>query len=93
MRISIVGAGNVGGALAPGWRDAGHTVQFALRDPDSASARAAAKSGFQVAPLAQAAGADVLVLAVPWASVESVVRGLGTLMGKILVDATNPLTP
>ena len=33
MNITIVGSGNVGRALADGWRKAGHDVTFATREP------------------------------------------------------------
>src|SRR3982750_1450180 len=36
MNITICGSGNVGGALAGGWKKAGHSVTFAARDPNGA---------------------------------------------------------
>ena len=45
-----------------------------------------------VAQEAAVAGAEVVVLATPWAVTERVVCSLGDLGGKILVDCTNPLT-
>ena len=35
MRIAIIGAGNVGGALAAQWHQAGHTVVAGSRDANS----------------------------------------------------------
>ncbi|HQQ78595.1 MAG TPA: NAD(P)-binding domain-containing protein, partial [Thermoanaerobaculia bacterium] len=32
MKIAILGAGNVGGALGTGWARKGHTVVFGTRD-------------------------------------------------------------
>ncbi len=37
------------------------------------------------------AGADVVVLALPWAVAEAAVRALGDLSGKTVVDCMNPL--
>jgi predicted dinucleotide-binding enzyme len=72
-------------------------VTYAARDPQSQRTQAAVKAAGAnaradtVANAVQAA--DVVVLAVPFGEAESVVRSLGGLGGKILLDATNPLTP
>lgn len=91
MRITIIGAGNVGTALAKGWKKAGHEPGFAMRDPESDSSRKAKAAGFSVTELADAGKGDVVVLAVPWPAVENALKSAGALAGKILVDATNPL--
>jgi 8-hydroxy-5-deazaflavin:NADPH oxidoreductase len=93
MRITIIGAGNVGKALGAGWRKAGHDVAYALRAATSKSADAVAAQGFRVVALGEAAGADVIVLAVPWPAVAETLKAAGPLAGKIVVDATNPLGP
>ena len=41
-------------------------------------------------PAEAAANADIVVIAVPWDAVEAVVRSLGNLSGKIVLDPTNP---
>jgi 8-hydroxy-5-deazaflavin:NADPH oxidoreductase len=93
MRIAIVGAGNVGQALGRGWRQAGHEVSYALRQATSNKVAALSADGSRVVAMDKAAAsADVLVLAVPWPAVAEAVASLGLLAGKILVDATNPLT-
>jgi predicted dinucleotide-binding enzyme len=92
MNITIVGSGNVGRALGGGWRKAGHSVTFAARDPAGAKAAELKKEGFAVAPQADAGKADVIVLAVPWTGIEATIKALGSLAGKIVIDATNPLT-
>ena len=97
MKIAIIGAGNVGQALASGWTSKGHQVIFGSRDPDGAKAQAAvaATAGKATAQREQAAvqAAEVVVLAVPWDATETVVKGLGDLAGKTLIDATNPIGP
>jgi predicted dinucleotide-binding enzyme len=93
MNITICGSGNVGGALAGGWKKAGHRVTFAARDPSGAKAAELKKDGYAVAPQADAAkSTDVIVLATPWDATAATVKALGNLAGKIVVDATNPLT-
>jgi predicted dinucleotide-binding enzyme len=37
--------------------------------------------------------ADQILLAVPWPTVPDVLKSVGSLAGKIVIDATNPLTP
>jgi predicted dinucleotide-binding enzyme len=93
MRITNVGAGNVGQALGTGWRQRGHEVNFALRTTTGERAEAMKAEGFGVVPLGDAGSAEVIVLAVPWPSVADALKAMGSLSGKILVDATNPLTP
>ncbi|MBZ0148436.1 MAG: NADPH-dependent F420 reductase [Pseudorhodoplanes sp.] len=93
MKIAIVGAGNVGKALGGAWKAAKHDVVYALRE-GSDKAKQLSKDGFSVAALAEAAkAADVIVLAIPFAETAAVIEALGPLKGKIVVDATNPLSP
>jgi predicted dinucleotide-binding enzyme len=91
MDILIVGAGSVGRALGGGWRQAGHAIALAVREPDGATANELRDQGFTVVSLAPAA-AEAIVLAVPWAAVPSAIGALGPLPKKIVIDATNPLT-
>src|SRR5437867_4526195 len=69
MHITIVGAGNVGRALAGAWRKAGHEVTLALRDPAGGKAAELKAQSFGVTAVSGAAqAADVIVLAVPWSA-------------------------
>jgi predicted dinucleotide-binding enzyme len=80
MKISIIGKGNVGSALARRFGEAGHAVTVA----DSSTAPD------QVA--AQVAEADVTVLAVPFPAVAQFDGTVKTALdGKIVIDVTNPL--
>jgi 8-hydroxy-5-deazaflavin:NADPH oxidoreductase len=92
MNITIVGSGSVGRALGGGWRKAGHAVSFVAREPGGAKAAELKQEGFGVVAPGSAAEADVIVLAVPWSGVELTVEALRPLAGKVLIDATNPLT-
>ena len=94
MNIVIVGAGNVGRALGGGWRKAGHGVTIALRDTAGEKAVALKQEGFSITSTKGAAAAgEIVVLAVPWPALTTAVKELGSLAGKIVVDAINPLTP
>jgi predicted dinucleotide-binding enzyme len=88
MEISIIGAGNVGSALAAGWTKRGHHVVLGVRDPKKQNTPA----GARIASVREAAQtSDVIVLAVPWGAVPDAVNSAGDLTGKIILDATNPL--
>lgn len=94
MRIAIIGAGNVGGALGKGWARAGHAIVYGVPDPavpkHLLAAKAAGATAMDVG--AAVAGADAIVLAVPWDAVPSALMAAGDLSGRLLIDATNPLT-
>ena len=95
MDIAIIGAGNVGKALAGSFKRAGHAVTIAAAHPEHASeaardlgARAAGSSAEAVAD------ADLVVLAVPVIALDSIARELGSeLAGKVVVDVSNRPTP
>lgn len=93
MKIAILGAGNVGGALAAASTAAGHSVVVSAASADHAS-KVAATTGAQAADsnLEAVQGADLVVLAVPNGAVVDIVTELGgALAGKTIIDATNPL--
>ncbi len=91
MDIAIIGAGNVGRALATSFSRAGHTVIVASRDPEDAGAVASATRARVATSNAAAAGAaEIIVLAIPFASAETVAAEIrDAAVGKIIVDATN----
>jgi 8-hydroxy-5-deazaflavin:NADPH oxidoreductase len=92
MRIAVLGAGNVGAALARGWSRSGHQITFGLRDI-ARHRDLLAETGARAMSLNDAASdAEVVVLALPWGAAEGVLRGLGDLSGKIVIDAMNPIT-
>jgi predicted dinucleotide-binding enzyme len=94
MRIGIVGSGNVGGTLGRRFAESGHQVTFGSRRPDSEEAQQLARipNARVASPRDAAQSSEVVVLATPWPATRDVLRGLGDLTGKILLDATNPLT-
>lgn len=90
MRISIIGAGRVGSALARNWRRSGHEIQFAVRDPGAAKYAALASLGTLISLSEAAPGADALVLATPFSAAEDAIKALGDISDKILLDSTDP---
>lgn len=94
MDIAIIGAGNVGKALATSFKRAGHDVIIASRDPEDAGSVAAATHSRVAASNAEAAAAaDVVVLAIPFTSVPEVAAEIAeAVAGKPVVDATNRMS-
>jgi predicted dinucleotide-binding enzyme len=97
MKLAIIGAGNVGGALGTNWaKNAGHDIVFGVRDPKAEKTqRLVAAIGAKAratTPAEAAMSAEVIVLSTPWPATEAAIRSMGNLKGKIVLDATNPLT-
>jgi 8-hydroxy-5-deazaflavin:NADPH oxidoreductase len=92
--IAIIGTGEVAHAVGPLFAAQGHEIVYGSRNPDRDEVRElVAHTGAGASattPAEAAAGADIVVIAVPWDAVETVVRGLGNLDGKIVLDPTNP---
>lgn len=96
----IGGTGKLGSALAQRWARAGHTVMIGSRTPEKAQATAKSISeaknvdirGSDNVSVAQEA--DIIVLAIPFASQETIVSEIAdAAQDKIVVDTTVPLVP
>ena len=93
MKIAVVGAGDVGGAVAQAVVKAGHTVVVTATDPGHAQAVADQVGGASADVVDAVRSADVVVLAVPYAAVADIAGQLGDVAGgKVVIDATNPLS-
>src|SRR5204862_2573654 len=95
MKLAIVGAGNVGHARATSFSRAGHELVITSRDPQHASDLAASVGNTTTAPSARVAaqGADVIVLAVPFASDAEIALDLRpAIAGKPVVDVSNRMS-
>lgn len=99
----IGGTGQLGAALARRLAKAGRKVIIGSRDPSKAAATAEALCtdlGLAVGALGAgsnieaAAGAEIVIVAVPFASQESTLRDIAAhVAGKIVIDTTVPLVP
>jgi predicted dinucleotide-binding enzyme len=90
--IIIVGAGNVGKALAQRLIKTGHSVTFALREGADPAPVLDSVPGAKATPGAEAAQAgQIIFIATPAAAALDAARALGDLSGKIIVDCTNPV--
>jgi predicted dinucleotide-binding enzyme len=91
MKIGVIGAGHIGGAIGGLWTKAGHPV-FSSRHPEALQDLVV-----RLGPLAQAgtvdqaiAFGDVVFIAVPYGAVPQIGREYGkSLAGKIVLDANN----
>jgi NADPH-dependent F420 reductase len=92
VRIAVIGAGNMGSALAHALDVAGHTVTVTARNPAHAAKVAGELNVAAAASNREAMqDADMVVLAVPSKAVAAVVEDLDDLLGEtIVVDTTNP---
>lgn len=91
MTYAIIGSGAIGSAIATQFARAGLDVQLANSRGPASLQDLASKLGGRIRPttLEQAVQADVVFLAVPFASAPSALASSGDWQERILVDATN----
>ena len=95
MKVTIIGAGNVGKALATSITNAGHDVTISAKDSENARA-AADDIGTSSADTNAGAvvGADIVILAIPYAAGAQVAAEIRDgVAGKTIIDVSNPLRP
>jgi len=93
MKITVIGAGNMGSAFVKQLTRAGHQVSVTARDMDKARQVAAANPGAIAVATAKAAnGADAVVLATGYGDAVSALKSAGDVQGKVVIDITNPLS-
>jgi len=97
MKIAVIGTGSVGGTLGRRWAELGHSVCFGVRDASDPAATALIGKINGDARLASVRDAckdaEVVVLATPYAANAAAIASADDLVGKVLIDVTNPLTP
>ena len=93
MKIAIIGAGNVGTAVARAAIETGNEVTLTSADAGKARQVAAQIGAAAAESNADAVeDADVAVSAVPFTAVGSVAQEIrDAAAGKIVIDATNPV--
>src|SRR5271170_6564320 len=92
MEIGAIGAGDFAQAFAKQALKAGHKVKLSnSRGPDSL--RGIVKQigpGAMAATTEEAAGCEMVLLAVPWDNVAETLASLPTWKNQILIDGINP---
>lgn len=93
MKVTVIGAGNMGSAFVKQLHTAGHQARVTARNTAQAEALAARFPGVLAVPAAGAASdADAVIVATGHADAVAALRSVGDLSGKVVVDITNPLT-
>ena len=93
MKITVIGAGNMGSAFVTQLVRAGHQVSVTARNSAKAAQLAAANTGASAVDISGAAtGADAVILATGYADAAGALQAAGDLKGKVVIDITNPLT-
>ena len=92
-KVGVIGSGMVGEVLANGFLKHGYAVVRASRDPSKLQAwKEGAGPNATTGTFADAAAADLVVLAVKGTAAEEAVALAGAgLSGKLVLDATNPI--
>ena len=91
MNIAIIGSGNIGSALGKSWAKAGHKIHLGVRDIANFKGKELAETdGVSVHSIADAVSASevILIAAVPPATAD-IVRAMGDVTGKVIIDAMN----
>jgi len=91
MKVTLIGSGNMGSALATQISKAGHTLVITGRNADKAK-ELARTTGAVFKDKAAADDADLVVVATAYPDTVAALRSAGDLKGKVIVDITNPLT-
>lgn len=93
MTIGIIGSGALGSNVARALAQKGQSAIIAnKRGPESLSGLVAELGDTITAgTVAEAAAADIVVLAMPWVALEDVLPGLPEWNGRIVIDGTNPV--
>jgi predicted dinucleotide-binding enzyme len=91
MHITIIGTGNVGGALAENWADKGHQIHLGVRDTSHFKGKHLLAHQNISAHLIDKAvtRSGVILLAVSPQVVADVVDAMGDVRDKIIIDAMN----
>ncbi len=91
-RVGVIGSGDVGKALAKGFKKHGYEVEIGSREGARLAAWSAAEGIPEGTFSSVASRAEIVVLAVGGAVALDVVTSLGErLAGKVVIDTTNPI--
>src|SRR5258708_23076306 len=92
LKIGMLGAGDIARGVAKYALEQGHEVLLCNHSGPAKLARIVAELGPGAAGVsrAEAAAAEVVLLAVPWESIHDALTGLPPWNGRILIDTTNP---
>ena len=93
MKIGVIGAGKIGGAVGMHWAKAGHEVFFSSRHPEQLAdlVKRAGPKARAGTPREAAAFGEVLLISVPYGALPQVGQDFAKEMaGKIVLETGNP---
>jgi predicted dinucleotide-binding enzyme len=94
MKVTVIGAGNMGSAMVRQLVRSGHQVTVTARDATKAAQVASANHGASAVPSAGAArGAEIVVLATGYADAAAALQQADVQPSQVVIDITNPVTP
>lgn len=93
MKIGIIGSGALGSNVARALAQKGLSATIANKSGPSSLAVLVAELGPNITAgtIEEAASADIVLVAVPWVALESLLSGLPTWNNRIVIDGTNPV--
>jgi predicted dinucleotide-binding enzyme len=93
MQIAIIGTGNIGSALAKKWSAAGHNIFLGVRDTGNFKGKdLLSEPNISVHSIREAVEkAEVILIAVLPQATADVVKAMGDVTGKIIIDTMNSL--
>jgi predicted dinucleotide-binding enzyme len=95
MTIAIIGAGSVGSAPARAFARAGEPAILSNSRSPASLADLVAKIGGSVraGSREEAAAQEIVIVAVNWSKLPVALNGLPDFVGRIVIDANNPIEP
>jgi predicted dinucleotide-binding enzyme len=94
LKIGIIGTGNIGGALARHWVNAGHEVFMSSRHPEELEplAKELGPRAHVGTPAEAAAFGSVVLVSVPFGAMPQIGADFADeLAGKVIIDTSNPV--
>ena len=91
MKIAIIGTGNVGGALATKWAQAGHQLLLGVQNTAQFKGKELlSNANTSVYSVSEAVKlSEIILIATPATAAVEVAQSLGDTTGKIIIDAMN----
>ena len=93
MNIGIIGSGALGSNVARAFAAKGISATIANKSGPASLGKLTAELGSDITAgtIEQAASADIVVVAVPWEALETLVKDLPAWNNRIVIDATTPV--
>jgi len=95
MKLAVIGSGNIGKSIGAWAAKVGYEVIFSAKNESHAAeaAKLAGNNAKSASVLKAVESAELILLAVPYTVALEILPGMKSLLnGKVLIDASNPLT-